>query len=613
MTESDPRTAIVLLHGIGDQRQRETLDQFLGALRRVGAADPGRERIFRELPSQTPGSNYFLARTDIAGQPTTIAECYWADISRVKSGLLSILRNFFQLIVDAPDIIYACLGPRLTGDKPKDFFLLRCMRSLLAVMIWLIYFPIIAINIAYAILVGEFAISAARFPEVSLATTADGNFAIASGASVALLSLSGRLRLVHPYTRAIIFMVAGVMIAVCGFSLSNLFFYQQSVSYGQYATFFNGGLNGLWSVVTAISLVYLILVPLLCALFYKRWRSILLGFTTAFLVIRFWLALITTLWLVYLTSIFDAETYDNLITNIGGPIRFVSLVWFDVAIIGLVLGSSLLSFIARTAASEGKITGRRYPRLIIPSVLPFVAMVLAITGVMVIGACNCALILPQCGELTCGFVYEPSEWIIANAATLLALGGVLIQLAHSRFDVAIDIVNFFKSDRGHRRINPFGAIASVFLFQPDSIVSFRRRLQERLSQLLNDLNVADGRHGRTLLVGHSLGSMIAIDWLDDKSNRPSGATHYELVTMGTPYGAIFHHYFPHMFAPAARDLLPGVVGWTNVYRENDYVGTSLSDGDKNIDEVAQPPTGHYGYFSDDAVVREIAARIDKRE
>ena len=601
-------TAVVLLHGVGDQNQRGTLEGFLGSLGKTGASEPGRERTLRELPDETDASSYFLNHTTIHGQTVDIAEYYWADISRVRRGLFSILRNFFQLIVDAPDIIYACLGPRLTGESQRDFFVLRCFRSLLAVMIWLIYFPIVALNIAYALLVGEFALHAAWTPQVTVATTADGHFAVASGILLVLLAGSGMSRKVNSYWRSIVFMVAGVLLGVLIYSLSNLVLRETSVSYGQYATVFNGALNGLWSVVTAISLLYLIAVPFLCLFFYRRWRSILLGFTTAFVIIRFWLAFITTIWLVYLTSVFDGETYDSLISSIGGPIRFISVMWFDVIVVGLFLGTSLIRYVLQTAAAEGEITGRRYPRLIIPSALPFIAMVLAVAGTGVIVACNCALILEQCPQLTCSFVYAPSEWIFTNAATLLAVGGVVIQLAHSRFNVAIDIVNFFKSDRGHRRANPFVAVSSVFATASPDAVGFRHNLRARLDRLVEDISAARGPYRRIILIGHSLGSVIAIDWLMRRQGADKDDSQFELMTLGSPYGAIFHHYFPHMFAPPQRpDLLPRISRWTNIYRENDFVGTSLAGG--GIDDIVQPPRGHIGYFADNDVVREIATRI----
>lgn len=610
MTSSDRRTAVILLHGIGDQARRATIGEFLGTLVGLELGQTDKQKILREPDTADDEFAYFVAEGKIGRQPVTLAEYYWADLSRVRSGFFSILRNFFQLVVDAPDIIYACLGPRLVDGKTRDFFALRCLRSLLALMMWLIYFPIIAINVVYAILVAEFALHVARRPDVALDVGADGPFAITSAIALVVFGFilfNGRL---NNHLRAVSAMVMVVLAAVIGFSVYNLFVAKSVFTYGEYATFFNAGLNSLWFVVILGNLLFLILMPLLCLFFRRRWRGILLGFTTTFLVVRFWLALITTLWLVYLTSIFEDDTYDKLIAHIGGPIRFVSLLWFDVVVVGLVLFSSLVVYVLRTLRNRPNISGETYPRLIIPSALPAVAIILAVGGVAIIGACNCALVLEQCTPMKCEFMFAPSEWIFANAATLLAVGGIIIQFAHSRFEVAIDIVNFFKSDRGHRRINPFGAIASVFQYKPDDIFEFRLRLQRRLDKLIDDLNAAFGPFERMVFVGHSLGTMIAIDRLRSVAQGEAQPGRWELITLGSPYAAIFHHYFPHMFAAAGKELIPGLSRWTNIYRENDYVGTNLTDGKAGVSEVVQPPFGHLHYFSDEAVVTEIVHRID---
>ena len=332
--------------------------------------------------------------------------------------------------------------------------MLRLYRSLLAIMMWLIYFPIVALNIAYAILAGEFALSAANNPDIKLDTPADQHVAVASIVGIFAFFGLALARNLGSYFQAISTLVIACLLGIGAFALVNTLTAARVFTYGQYAILFNEGLNLLWVVVIAGSLIYLLSIPVLCLFFYRRWRSILLGFTTQFLVVRFWLALITTVWLVYLTSIFDNRTYDSLISEIGGPIRFISLLWFDVAVVGIVLVSSLAAYVLQTARNRGRKSGQTYPRLIVPSILPYVSIALAIAGVSIIAACNCPMVLEQCEPVTCDLVYKPSEWIIANAATLLAIGGVVIQFAHGRFDVAIDIVNFFKSNRGHRRFNP---------------------------------------------------------------------------------------------------------------------------------------------------------------
>ncbi|MGI9409715.1 MAG: hypothetical protein ACR2OV_06560, partial [Hyphomicrobiaceae bacterium] len=90
---SSARTAVVLLHGIGDQRQRDTLTKFLDAFTRIGSARTDQQKILREPLAQDDPFTYFVADAELSGKTSTLAEFYWADLSRVRMGLFSILRN----------------------------------------------------------------------------------------------------------------------------------------------------------------------------------------------------------------------------------------------------------------------------------------------------------------------------------------------------------------------------------------------------------------------------------------------------------------------------------------------------------------------------------------
>ena len=124
--------------------------------------------------------------------------------------------------------------------------------------------------------------------------------------------------------------------------------------------------------------------------------------------------------------------------------------------------------------------------------------------------------------------------------------------------------------------------------------------------MLADLNAQKGPFDKVVFAAHSLGSIILIDVARLHNEPSAGMVDTELVTMGSPYQSIFRHYFPHMFAPAA---LPSVTTWTNIYRENDYVGTTMSSPGSDVTEHALPPRGHLGYFSDKDAVAVIVERI----
>lgn len=597
------------MHGVGDQRQRVTIHEFLRSLARLKLALPSEQQTLREPGTADEGFSYFFADSKLGKMPVTFAEFFWADRSRISGGFLSILRNFLRLIVDVPDIIYACLGPNTAGDRPRDYFILRCLRAILALTLWIIYFPIIAVNVVYAILVGGFALQVRYTANVDLTIVADLTVVLSVSLAIFVIFILLRLHIFNKYFQALAINTIIILVSVLALSAYNLYSPDTSLTFRQYSKIFQDGLNFLWLIAIVVSLIYLLMLPILILFFWGRRRGILLGFATTFLVIRFWLLLITTIWLVFLTSIFDQATYSKLIGDIGGPIRFLSLLWFDIAVIGIALLTSLAQHIRSTRAAGGQITGTRYPRLIVPASVPGLALILAVFGLAIISACNCSFIFSECANLQCHFVDKPTEWIIANAATLLAGGGLIIQLTHSGFEVALDIVSYFRSDRGHRRINPFSAVGSVFNYQPEGANEFRPRLRARLDALVSDLNQHYDFFNRIVLVAHSLGSLIAIDLLKDLQSRGVKIERLDLITLGSPYTEICNYYFPHMFAAVSAQLLPNVTKWSNIYSENDYVGTALTDGKSGVFEVVRPPVGHVHYLDDDDVVGEIARHI----
>ena len=97
-----------------------------------------------------------------------------------------MLRNFFNLVADAPDIIYACLGPNTSGDNAKDYVVLRALRSIIALSIWLIYYPIVALNLTYGVFVLDYALRVRYGDGMELTSPADTNVIIAGG--ITLLS-----------------------------------------------------------------------------------------------------------------------------------------------------------------------------------------------------------------------------------------------------------------------------------------------------------------------------------------------------------------------------------------------------------------------------------------
>jgi hypothetical protein len=135
--------------------------------------------------------------------------------------------------------------------------------------------------------------------------------------------------------------------------------------------------------------------------------------------------------------------------------------------------------------------------------------------------------------------------------------------------------------------------------------SFRHQARNRLAALLADVDHTFGPIGEVDVIAYSLGSMIAIDTLTSGMPVMASDKRIRLFTLGSPYGNIFQHYFPHLFPDLSRERLGNVSEIINVFRVNDYVGTTISRGGDFVRDQRQPPRGHLGYFSDLDVLKEV--------
>lgn len=164
----------------------------------------------------------------------------------------------------------------------------------------------------------------------------------------------------------------------------------------------------------------------------------------------------------------------------------------------------------------------------------------------------------------------------------------------------------------------------------------RERIKDRLKVLVNQL-IRDERPDVLAIVAHSQGTVVALDAIDEEGAHwlaamPEGGR-LRLVTMGSPYTHLHHHYFPSSFPshrdrPALRkrdedrersDANPGVLsGWVNIFRVDDFVGTHIGasqpvDGEDGArrswpEEHPVPPNGHTLYWVDEHVapiLREV--------
>ncbi|MEO1329519.1 MAG: hypothetical protein AAFW46_07650 [Pseudomonadota bacterium] len=644
------KTAIVVLHGIGQQEQLRTLRDFSATLTEAEGVAPPEEYTRRELRGEAEPLTYLVTKSrsrDAKGrdEETVISEFYWADLSQLASGMFSSLRNLFILQSNLPDIALASFDPRLVDGAPRDAFLLRLMRTIITFAMWLIYVPIFALNAAYAAVVGLIGIRvnlAEAFPALAYvdaptgektsfiqAPIDDGVYGVIALAALMFAAIAKALPFRHAkivsYWSIGLLILLGVYIAA-----GEMVMVPEWPTHKAAADAIRTLFTYLWFAPIAILAAYLVSLPALWLAFRDRWRSITLSFFSLFVAMLFWLLFFVIVWLSIFNQIFDERTFAELL----GPLQ-EALPTFSANLIALLTLSLLMLWTAlvhhirsNRARRSPAATRWRFPRLILPSVAVVISLIAGLAWFTATIECRSdesrLADAPRAylsGDAfrtqldgVCDGAQEMTNAILTNTVLFLVVVGFIGSYSTSGVDTATDIVNYFKSDRGHRKAWLFRSLPSVWRTpQPDDF-EVRVKQRARLSRVIDDMIAQSGPFDRTVLVSHSLGAMVAIDFLKrEAGSRAQHLGELTLVTMGSPYANIFNFYFPHLFPPVTKDLIPGLKRWVNIFRENDYVGTRLTpkDGDA-VEEVPQPARGHLGYFSDLDVAKEISWRALER-
>lgn len=158
-----------------------------------------------------------------------------------------------------------------------------------------------------------------------------------------------------------------------------------------------------------------------------------------------------------------------------------------------------------------------------------------------------------------------------------------------------------------------------YLGSPDYV----NRIQSQLGVELD--RIVATKPTSLVLLTHSLGTVIATEWLSNNAERLRQLERVTLITMGSPLKRFFCRLFPGFFPSPEeifRDLRSRVPRfcWVNIYRPGDPVGTSLAlPRDAACAEVSTRQHrwmfafigAHNGYWSDTRVATALATSLRK--
>jgi hypothetical protein len=157
------RIAIIVVHGVGEAEPGEcvrTLVETLGKQPGVAPSPTAKVASLVEMPDRETATErpaepahalnaasfpVFFHEAAVGNRSLTLAEVYWADLTRIRPGRFNTAMGLFQVIFEAHYVIDAMLHPR----RGRAECILR------AVLLWLSWFmrgPIAGLTVATAVM-----------------------------------------------------------------------------------------------------------------------------------------------------------------------------------------------------------------------------------------------------------------------------------------------------------------------------------------------------------------------------------------------------------------------------------------------------------------------------
>ncbi len=359
-------------------------------------------------------------------------------------------------------------------------------------------------------------------------------------------------------------------------------------------------LRWLWVLANVLSLGCLAVTCILYLRVPKISRSSLLAcFAATQLCLAFWAIVVPAIILaidLVVPSFAKFEGWDKLLNE---ALPTVGIVWTGFLALFLAAAGTWLSRSRWNSRnpSPSRDSLERPPRLILGSGL-FVTILLA--PIWLVSAFFVVTFTAGPGA---SLVSALRTLAIATSPVVLVLLLLALPVLRIVLAIVLDIVNYLTPDAAEAsRIWPRAGEGRL-----------RRCARQRFRAIVERLLAEQGHGSALVVVAHSQGTVLAMDFLGDEKNRDllAGFSEVRLVTMGSPYTHLYQTYFPTEFGSDRYKGKPyALVSWTNLYRFDDYVGTDIHrdalSGSAIPDNIGLGFGGHTGYFGDKRVIAEIA-------
>ena len=634
----------LVVHGIGEQSAGETLDRLVGAYsgdRPCSVQSDVRYLCDQEV-GQTRQAELFpchIRRVETVPKDDetdiVFAEVYWADLSKGATNIINSLIELLKLILGLGYVV------RDNTAEKNPFFLLRWASQL---FVWLIHGPIMASNLANAsMLIIMYGAGYLGKSVGFLGWAFDYRASLAVGLSAALCFLAcgtiGRRGRGFLFQRFLNWLGYIGIALVLGLVFVWLFLDDLDTlkRFYWFADKYTTIQKYAWAA--AITSVFIMIVgqQIQDAVGKDQDSDVTLYPITASLMTLTFFIVVSLMWAVLLTGlskmphtieIFSQGGWDEVVKQAVGA---TGIIW---PCFGLLMLAAMATFLLRArkinqykvnrpatptndeerAARLAYDKGTIIPRMIVHPVMYWMLFGIGILLYLSLLTLAWQTATKQIFGNMFGLFYESGQvFALTAGAVVLVLYNFIWRPLAAGLGVGKDIIGYFAVTRSEDAANPEMEKITTQKYVPETLDPkekyrplIRDRINGRFATVLEQLVAAEDPD-EVIIISHSQGTVVAYEAIRDGVLEHCCVKNCKLITMGSPLWHVYKRYFPSRVDLLDRNI-KGLDTWDNIYRIDDYVGTSVGDidGDWPINHPV-PQGGHLGYWSD-AEVREILSR-----
>ena len=567
-----------------------------------------------------------IRQLDIGGKRATLAEVFWGDLSRVRTGFVGAAIGLVEILFGLQYVAYA--AARQQGR------VVSAIRGLGMVAAGILHGPVLAVTFFLALLTLTLSGTEMIWPESwrgvlwtqVLMCVVCGIAFCAASIGVRLTKHEGALQFWHWVNVTTVF-VSGLMV-VKSLWLNGL------VPEMVVASEIRPGL--IWYcrvLVWMLALLWLaemfVVLAMACA-----WiaglnrpaagrRSMHTAFLIPTMIIGFWGLILPLLWVTAAESLkrfMHMDDYQLLFE------QAVPMLGVQVIMAGLIVIMSTLVLLRYATwrssifwLKSGMDRGGDPPRLIVNQGLKAAAGVCTTIGVALIAILSIQQVrgVPFEEFAAARVLSDANKYAVGILVPMIAPVCLLMFTLFPRLrpvlDIVLDVINHFyfrrttiddtiDKDEFDIRETTFENGTKYFA-RRDAI---HARIKNSLAFFRDHIQ---GRPTLTL-ISHSQGTMIAIEVLNDPELAWLNASFSQvrLVTMGSPFTHLYQYYFSHLYPPLDsghwQELRGRVKRWINICRRDDFVGTRIDFPEPKpvqgfeFSNHAVGARGHMNYWSD---------------